>query len=370
MAEYQKEETMASNDWKQDTSRQPGQVSAQKRDNRKWLIVAAVVLVVASVAAMMAGYLLIPGKNTVGEDDYGSYAYHIAIISDDTDTSFWGDVYAGAVAAGKQYGAYVEQTGDGLVNQLSIEDAINMAIYEHVDGILLRPAEEENIRKMIDKACSHGIPVITMQKDVPDSRRQGFVGINDYFLGQEYGKRVLKIAADNTRLVAVLLPGASFNATSRKWFRLGLINTVQKEQIRFDFQIIWDDKGLNNAEDVIHDMVEGNMERPDMIICLDEVITQSAYQLIRDQGLSDQIRIIGSYVSDDILNGIEQGYIDSTITVDPEAMGRMSIDALMTYKKHHMVSYYTEVDTMLVDQVSAAAYRRENEDGEESDTGK
>ena len=45
----------------------------------------------------------------------------------------------------------------------------------------------------------------------------------------------------------------------------------------------------------------------------------------------------------------------------------MSIDALMTYKKYHMVSYYTEVDTMLVDWASVAEYRREHEDGEEAD---
>lgn len=178
---------------------------------------------------------------------------------------------------------------------------------------------------------------------------------------------MLKIADENTRLVAVLFPAASFNETSRSWFRQGLSNTVQQEQIRLDFRIIRDDNGLDNAEDVIHDMAVGNSEQPDVIICLDEVITQSTYQLIRDRGLSDEIKIIGSYVSDDILKGIEQGYIDSTITVDPEAMGRMSIDALMTYKRYHMVSYYTEVDTMLVDQSSAAAYRRENEDGEEAD---
>ena len=279
---------------------------------------AAGILMAASAAVLLAGSLLLSRHSAVGEEDYGSYTYHIAIISDETDSSFWKDVYEGAVKAGKQYGAYVEQTGDGLVNQLSMEDAINVAIYENVDGILLRPAEEERIQKMIDKACSHGIPVITMQKDVPDSGRQGFVGINDYFLGQEYGKQVLKIADENTRLVAVLFPGASFNAASQKWFRLGLSNTVQQEQIR-------------------------------------------------DRGLSGQIKIIGSYVSDDILSGIEQGYIDSTITIDPEAMGRMSIDALMTYKKYHMVSYYTEVDTMLVDWASVAEYRREHEDGEEAD---
>ncbi|MFR5601751.1 MAG: sugar ABC transporter substrate-binding protein [Lachnospiraceae bacterium] len=291
----------------------------------------------------------------------------MAIITEDGDNSFWEEVYAGAVEAGKEYNAYVEQTGDGLVNRPSIEDAMNMAIYENVDGILLRPSNEDKIQPLIDKAYDHGIPVITMQKDVPDSKRQGFVGINDYFLGQEYGKRVLKIADEDTCLVTVLFPGSSFLPISRNWFRQGLINTVPQDQFQFDFQLIWDDKGLNNAEDVIHDMMVGDTRQPDVIICLDDVITQSAYRLIRDRGLSDEIRIIGSYVSDDILDGIRQGYIDSTITVDPEAMGRMSIEALMTYKKYHMVSYYTEVDTRLVDQSSAAEYQEEKQNGGDGD---
>lgn len=335
-------------------------MAAKEQNRRMWM--AAVIFMAASIVMLVASYLILPAHSTAGEEEYGTYQYHIAIISEDPNTSFWKDVCAGAVRAGKEYGAYVEQTGDSLVNQPSIEDAINIAIYEHVDGILLRPTEEKKSQNLIDKACGHGIPVITMQKDVPDSKRQGFVGINDYFLGQEYGKRVLKLADEDTRLVTVLFPGASFNETSRNWFQMGLSNTVQQDSIRFDYQIIWDDRGLNNAEDVIHDMTSGNMEQPDLLICLDEVITQSAFQLIHDRGLSDQITIIGSYISDEILSGIEEGYLDSTITIDPKAMGRMSIDALMTYKQYHMVSYYTEVSTRLIDRFSAAEYRREEED--------
>lgn len=353
------------------------EASAEKTRNippsrKLWL--AALILTAVSVALLAAVFFLLPGRDqgVAGQKtqaDYGTYQYHIAVISDETDTSFWADVYQGAVEAGAGYGAYVEQVGDGLVDPFSMEDAINIAIYEHVDGILLRAAEDEKTRKMIDKACSHQIPVITMQKDVPDSRRQGFVGINDYFLGQEYGKRVLKIADPDTRLVTVLFPGTSFNETSRSWFKLGLGNTVQQEEIRLDFKIIWDDRGLNNAEEVIHDMAEGHVERPDILICLDEVLTRSACQLLRDRGLSRSIRIIGSYISDEILDGIEGGDIDSTITIDPEAMGRMSMDALMTYRRYHMVSYYTEVDTMLVDGASAPQYRREHGDEEDTDTG-
>ncbi len=343
-----------------------------KRSRQLWT--GAVILTAASVAFLTLHFFLPSGRSqgSAGQKsqaDYSTYEYHIAVISDETDTSFWADVYRGAVEAGAGYGAYVEQIGDGLAEPFSMEDAINIAIYEHVDGILLRAAEGEKIRQMIDKAWSHQIPVITMQKDVPSSRRQGFVGINDYFLGQEYGKRVLKIADKSTRLVTVLFPGIRFNETSRSWFELGLGNTVQQEDIRLDFKIIRDDRGLNNAEDVIHDMAEGHVEQPDILICLDAVLTQSACQLLRDRGLSDSIRIIGSYVSDEILNGIEEGIIDSTITIDPEAMGRMSMDALMTYRRYHMVSYYTEVDTMLVDGNSVLQYRREHGNEEDKNTG-
>jgi len=330
-----------------------------------WLLAGAVTA--ASAVAVVISYYLLLKNHKAGENDYSTYEYHIALISDETDTSFWKDVSRGAVEAGARYGAYVEQVGDDLADRFSMEDAINIAIYEHVDGILLRPAKEEETQKLIDKACSQGIPVITMQKDVPGSKRQGFVGINDYFLGQEYGRRVLKIADGRTRLVTVLFPGAGFNETSQKWFRLGLGNTVQQDHITFDFRTIQDDRGLNNAEDVIHDMAEGNVEQPDMIICLDEVLTLSACQLIRDRGLSDRIRVIGSDLSDEIIKGIQQGYVDSTITVDPGAMGRMGVDALMTYKKYHMVSYYTEVGVMLVDRGTAASYGGEDGHGEERD---
>ena len=232
----------------------------------KKLYAAAGILLGAAVAAMFAGYFLLLENQSAVEAAYSSYDYHIAIISDDTDNSFWKNVYQGAVAEGREYGAYVEQIDEGLVDRFSMEDAINVAIYEGVDGILLRPTDGKVSEEMIDKACSLGIPVITMQKDVQGSRRQGFVGINDYFLGQEFGKRVLKLADENTRLVTVLFPGARFNETSRNWFRQGLQNTVQQEQIRFDFRIIRDDKGLNNAEDVIHDIVEGMVEQPDIMV--------------------------------------------------------------------------------------------------------
>lgn len=319
----------------------------------------APILILVIMALFTAGYLFFLRQNVTEDTEQIEYQYHIALIAGNKDTSFWKKVYEGAVEEGKKYGAYVELVGEELAGPLSVSDAVDIAVYEGVDGILFRPSDTRASMTMIERAQKAKIPVITVQKDVTDSRRQGFVGINDYFLGMEYGKRILKIADKDTRLVTVLFPGTSFNGVSQEWFRMGLKNTVRDGKIRFDFQVVQDANGLNNAEDIIHDITMGKTTSPDILICLDEVIALSACQLISNSALEKQPRIIGSYFSQEILTAIEEGKMDSTITIDPKELGRMSVNALMTYKNYHMVSYYTEVKTMLIDQEEAGKYREE-----------
>lgn len=322
-----------------------------KRQVRLTVWIALGVVIVALGLALHFGYILVTGSKE-HEETYCSYQYHIAIISYETDTTFWQEVYDSAVQTGKEYGAYVEQIGQGLTQKPSLEEAMDVAIYQGVDGILVRPGDELVIQPLIDKARERDIPVITMQKDVPGSLRQGFVGINDYFMGQEYGKRITKIATAATQRVMVLFPGDGFNSYSRLWFKMGITDVLREQGIHLDFNTIWEDNGINNAEDVLQDtFLQGN-DQPDVIVCLDEVLTQSAYQTVKRLMGPEEIKIIGCYATQDILEGIQQGYIDSTITIDPVEMGRKSMEAMMTYLTYHMVSYYTEVDTQLIDETT------------------
>lgn len=313
-----------------------------------WLIPG--LLAVALLVALHFGRVLLQTEAKGAEEEYRTYQYHIALISYESDTSFWHQVYDSAVQTGKENDAYVEEIGQELTRTLSMEEAMEVAIYQGVDGILLRPGDEQVTQPLIDKAIQAGIPVITMQKDVPTSLRQGFVGINEYFMGQEYGKRITKIATEDTQRVMVLFPGDGFNSNSRTWFRMGITDALAGKGIQLDFRIIWEDNGINNAEDILQEMLQED-SAPHVIVCLDEVLTQSAYQMVRRLS-APQVQIIGSYANQEILEGIRLGYIDSTITIDPAVMGQKSMEAMMTYLTHHMVSYYTEVDTQLIDAQS------------------
>lgn len=321
------------------------------------------VIGVAIGALAIAGYFgwLLVENSRPDEEAPRSYQYHIAIISYENDTTFWQSVYDSAVQAGRECGAFVEQVGQGLNRELALEEAMEVAIYQGVDGILLRPGDEGVAQSLIDKACERGIPVITMQKDVPRSQRQGFVGINDYFMGQEYGLRIARVATADTHRVMVLFPGEGFNSYSRAWFKQGFTDVLKDWPLHLDFQIIREDNGINNAEDVLQDTFQEGADQPDVIVCLDEVLTQSAYQTVKRLIGPEEIKIIGCYATEDILEGIRQGYIDSTITIDPVELGRKSMEAMMTYLHYGMVSYYTEVDTQLIDSAGGAPAPAEGE---------
>lgn len=64
------------------------------------------------------------------------------------------------------------------------------------------------------------------------------------------------------------------------------------------------------------------------------------------------VRIIASDTSDTVLEAIARGEIDSTITVDAQQLGRLAVDAAVCYLENHLVSYFTEVDTRLMDASS------------------
>ncbi len=310
------------------------------------------VLMAALLATIYAGYNLAFVELGNNADTYRTYDYHIALITDEQDTEFWDEVYLSAIKTGEEYNVYVEQTGEDLFGQLTIEDAFNIAIYQDVDGILLCPGDEEAMQDLIGKASERDIPVITMQKDVPHSNRQGFVGTNDYWMGHEYGKRIKHIANEDTKLVTILFPGASFNATNRSWFQKGITDVLQDTKIKLDIRVVLDENGINNAEDILQHIFIDSWKKPDIIICLDELLTQSTVQALQQMASPEDVKVIASYASQKTLEGIEQGLIDSTITIDAAALGRESVKAMITYLKYNMVSYHTEIGNTLVDSTS------------------
>ena len=103
---------------------------------------------------------------------------HYVMITSDSKSLFWQNVYHGARSRAAEYNAYLELLGTNLDVEYDETELLKIAIESQVDGIVVEASDDEQMVALIDKATGTGIPVVTVLDDSRNSTRQSFVGIS------------------------------------------------------------------------------------------------------------------------------------------------------------------------------------------------
>lgn len=293
------------------------------------------------------------------------YRRHYVIIPDDFASPLWQDIYRSASAAAEEYDAYVELLGDWEAGDYTPLSYMDIAVAARVDGIIIRPDGTGNMRKAIRAADEAGIPVITVIEDDTSSSRKSFVGFNNYQLGAAYGREILKCVTPSTRKITVLFQRG--NLGNELIFQN--LKTVIEEGLREKEPEIQQKKmpeiesltiaaqSTFDAEEVIRDRIIDVDTRPDILVCMNETDSESAYNAVVDYNLVGTIDIVGYYQSDTILDAIEKGNVPMAITMDTEQMGRYSVEALEEYHTMGYTSNYLSVDLNVITRENVGDYR-------------
>lgn len=126
------------------------------------------------------------------EENLITYERHIAFIVNNSEDTFWRNIYENIKKVGEEQGYYIEIYGENLPIKYSKYELVKIAVDASVDAIILEGDDSEELLKEIERAKEKKIPVITVLSDVAKSTRECYVGINRYDIGQTIGKQVLK----------------------------------------------------------------------------------------------------------------------------------------------------------------------------------
>lgn len=295
----------------------------------------------------------------------GTYTQHYVMITDDSTQEFWQSVYKGASDRAAEKGIYLELMGDALNVGHSVSDYMKMAIAAKVDGIMLASDGSEDIPELIDDAASRGIPVVTLLKDEPDSRRVSHIGISYYSLGQQYAEQLATIIRNKTvpskmSFRVLMLMDNTINDSTRNivysTIRDGLDSrTDLKAKVTID-ELLIESTTAFAAEENIRSLFVTENQLPDIIVCLDEICSACVYQALVDYNQVGKMELVGYYTGATVLTGISKRIIYSTTGVDTRNMGASGVDALQEYLATGYTSDYFSVDTFIVDQDSVSAY--------------
>lgn len=263
---------------------------------------------------------------------------------------FWQAVYASAKKAAENHNAYLEFHASDMGTGYDEIDYMEISIAAGADGIILEFNGEEALKKEIDKAEAAGIPVITIMNDAPDSKRQSFVGVNDYQMGQAYGEQVAALLDEKTETALILLDSEKGDfEKSQIYSQISNVVMEQEngENVKIQAQNLMPENKFD-IEEAIRTIFQSPEGPPQILVCMDEVTTECAYQAMIDFNMVGEVKIIGYYVSDTIREAVNKGLIPVTCTLDTEKMGKDCIEGLWEYKQEGRVNSYYNVELEFV----------------------
>lgn len=337
----------------------------KKRDTMFPVICGLLMMGVITVVGWVYYKQTIEGSGLEDTKNMAAYAKHYVLIADSATSSFWNSVYDSASEAAARQGALLEFTGLDFSSDYSTEDLMRMSIAKSVDGIMLQYTGSEQMKELIDEAVEKGIPVVTISDDAPQSKRQSFVGVSNYELGQAYSQQVISLMDEETERVMILTKNSA-EGSSQKQLAVQISNAVAQNR-RYGQEIDVEVKNVIaqsafDAEEAVRNVFQSVQGPPDILVCLDEVDAECAYYAVVDYNDVGLVSIVGYYSTPTILEGIEKGIIPVTVELDAEQMGIYAVDALTEYQREGRVSDYYSVDVNIITQKNVGDYLKEDEE--------
>ena len=353
--------------------------SYSNRSFRYMLTGAAIMIATALITAVIFGQF-IKRVNAVEEGNGRTYDQHFVFVGEDIDSELWDQVYEAARAQAEKDNIYLEDIKESLKVNYSNEDLLRVAINSNVDGIIYVGSSSANTIKLINSAVDKGIGVCVLHNDVDKSRRQCYVGVNNYELGQIYAQQILQMKEYDELLenrIALLASGDMSEGAANlvilgmeDYFDIAAAKAIGDTE---DGQPATDDEVAGpeievikidaadtfSVEEDIRNIFVTDEKLPDIMICLENAYTQCVYQAVVDYNHVGEVNIIGYFANDDILDAIDKQIIYSAVSVDTEEMGKSSILAIEELNEFGYTNSFMPVSMEIIGQQEAKALLRE-----------
>ena len=290
------------------------------------------------------------------------YEKHYLMISGEENTLMWDSIYESASAAAKDADAYVELIAPGHDAAYTKADYLRIGIASQVDGIILEADGSCEEQELIQEAADENIPVVTVLTDDSSSARISFVGLNSYQLGNAYTEQILGLLKEHTTTQVLLLSNSQSKTQETNLIYYQIKKELEKK--KKDYQTVTiseyniDSSSGFDTEEFVRDIFVSEENLPDVLVCMDEVVTECVYQALVDYNQVGNVDVVGFYYSDVILDGISKGIISSAIALDMKEIGRYSINALEEFSSLGHTSSYYSVGQHVITRANVGAYRR------------
>ncbi|MDG0982524.1 MAG: substrate-binding domain-containing protein [Tateyamaria sp.] len=207
--------------------------------------------------------------------------------------------------------------------------AIETYIQQGVDGIVVVAIDVNGIMPAVQQAVDAGIPVIAVDAVLPEGPQAAQVGVDNATAGAMIGKHFLDyMNAEMGGSAKVGVVGA-LNSAIQNLRQDGFVDAIKDAEgvtmaTVVDGQNV-QDLALTAAENLI-------TANPDLnvIYATGEPALLGAVAAVQSQGKQSDIRVFGWDLTQQVIDGIDEGFVTAVIQQDPAEMGAVAVNILNT----------------------------------------
>ncbi len=253
---------------------------------------------------------------------------------------FWGVVMRGAKDAGKEFGVDVNYLGPEKFSIQKLVDMVETAVADNPDGLVVTITDAKALDKPLKDAIKRGIPVVAI--NVPDYRDfeekipyLAYVGADDYMVGIEAARRMLKEFAPNKPKRAVVsvheVGHAGLEARAR-----GIIKVFTEAGI--PIEKLATSPNASETYQTIDAYLTKNQDT-DAIFCLGPLDTHPTLKLLEEKDLIGNVKLGAVDLSNIIIKAIKEDKLVFTVEQQQYLQGYLPINLLILYNKYGLIPH-------------------------------
>ena len=298
------------------------------------------------VAIMLLGF-----SAALAEEDHYTFAIVYSVVH-----PFFDGCTTGAEDKVAEYGnieliVKAPDTADASKQIEIVEGLIAMGI----DGLAIGPTDTAALTPYINEAAEAGIKVVTFDSDAADSQRLGYIGTDNVKAGRHMGEVLGTILEGKGKVLVSMGVSTQENLIQR----LDGVKEVLAESYP-EIEIV-DEKSSQGDTSIalanIENMVTANPDF-DALIGIDAAAGPAAVVAWKAQGLDKPVITFDD--TDDIIQGVRDGQITTTIAQNQYVWGTTIIDELLAACKGEEIPVNFDTGTREVNGENVAELYPEN----------
>ena len=228
----------------------------------------------------------------------------------------------GMKTAGEELGVRTEYVGPPDYDMAAMINAFELAIAKKPNGIVL-VGFEPSLSDIVDKAVDEGIPVVTVDADLPDSKRIAFVGTGNFQAGLVGGEKLCSIIGEKGQVALMTKPGQSNLEERIEGYRKALEKYPDVEIV----QIADTQSDPNVAAQAAATLLQ---KYPDLagIACVEAAGGSGAAIAVKEAGKTGNVAIVSMDRGNEVLEYIGEGVITASIAQQTALMPFYAVQIL------------------------------------------